>query len=217
MFSLLLNKILYYDLKKKFTNVYINNTFGGEHSRSGVGSGIIQTDVIRKRIPILLHQLSATSMIDAPCGDLFWISKVNLPVQTYIGVDIVADLININKQQYANQQRAFVVENIVESILPKADVILCRDCLVHLSYKDSLKALRNFKKSGSTYLLTTTFTDRTENIDLDETFWRPVNLELPPFNLPKPIEIINEQCTEGQGFFSDKSLALWLLHELSVD
>lgn len=215
MFSILINKIRYYVLKNKFTNVYVKNTFGGVHSRSGEGSDLVQTAVIREKIPVLLEQLSATSMIDAPCGDLFWISKVNLPVQTYLGLDIVSELIRVNQERYGNQQRSFAVVNLVEDEFPKADVILCRDCLVHLSYKDSLKALRNFKKSGSTYLLTTTFTDRTANIDLGRTFWRPLSLELPPFNFPKPLEIINEHCTEAQGLYSDKGLALWLLDDLT--
>lgn len=216
MISMLIKKIQHLSLKNKFTDVYVNNTFGGSQSRSGEGSGPVQATEICRRIPELLKQLRAESMVDAPCGDLFWISKTSLPVQRYLGVDIVSDLIRINGERYGNEQRSFAVANLVADELPKADVILCRDCLVHLSYKDSLKILRNFKRSGSSYLLTTTFTDRTANIDLGATFWRPINLELPPFNFPKPLEIINEHCTECQGQYTDKSLALWLLNGLSV-
>jgi len=217
MFSKLINKIRCFSLKNKFNDVYANNTFGGLQSRSGEGSGLVQTAAISKRIPQLLEQLSAKNMIDAPCGDMFWISKINLPVRSYFGVDIVSDLIRINRERYGNEQRSFALVNLVEDELPKADVILCRDCLVHLSFKDSLMVLRNFKRTGSTYLLTTTFTDRTLNIDLSKTFWRPLNLQLPPFNFPIPLEIINENCTEADGQFSDKSLALWYFRDLSFE
>ena len=38
-------------------------------------------------------------------------------------------------------------------------MILCRDCLVHLTFDDARAALQNLRRSGSKYLLTTTFTD----------------------------------------------------------
>ena len=214
MFSMLIKKIKHLSLKNRFTDIYENNIFGGSQSRSGEGSDLVQTAEIRRKIPELLKQIRAESMVDAPCGDLFWIIKTSLPVQRYLGVDIVSDLIRINGERYGNEQRSFAVANLVTDELPKADVILCRDCLVHLSYKDSLKILRNFMRSGSTYLLITTFTDCSSNIDLGNTFWRPLNLQLPPFNFPKPLKLIHENCTEANGQFSDKSLALWRFHDL---
>lgn len=215
MISPLLKKIRHFSLKNKFTDVYVNNTFGGSHSRSGEGSDLIQTAEIRRRIPELLKQLGAETMIDAPCGDLFWIGQTALPVRSYLGLDIVSEMVRINQERYGNGQRSFAVANLVSADLPKADVILCRDCLVHLSYKDAQKILRNFKRSGSTYLLTTTFTDRCGNNDLGSTFWRPLNLELAPFNFPKPLEAIRENCTEVEGQFSDKTLGLWRFSDLS--
>jgi hypothetical protein len=44
--------------------------------------------------------------------------------------------------------------------------------------------------------------------------WRPLNMQLPPFNFPNPICIINEKCTEGEGEFKDKSLGLWRLKDI---
>ncbi|MBL0029993.1 MAG: hypothetical protein IPO95_13365 [Rhodanobacteraceae bacterium] len=45
-------------------------------------------------------------------------------------------------------------------------------------------------------------------------FFRPLNLQKPPFNLPKPFEIISEACTENGGGFADKSLGLWRIADI---
>jgi len=101
---------------------------------------------------------------------------------------------------------------LIEDHLPSADLILCRDCLVHLSYDDIRNALKNICSSNIRYLLTTTFPNR-ENRDIETGQWRPLNLEAHPFFLPKPIAVINENCSESKGAYSDKSLALWDLSE----
>src|SRR5665648_506237 len=99
-------------------------------------------------------------------------------------------------------------KNIVSDKLPKADLILIRDCWVHLSNSDIFLCINNLKHNNIKYLLTTSFTNRKSNNELDD-IWRPLNLELSPFNFPKPIELINENCTEEDGLYSDKSLLLW--------
>ena len=106
-------------------------------------------------------------------------------------------------------------KDIISETLPKGDIFLCRDCFIHLSNKDILKAIKNIKQSSSRYLLTTTFINLGRNQNLvTGRGWRPVNLEKPPFNFPSPIELFNEHCTEGYGNFSDKSLGLWELKDL---
>lgn len=207
--------LVYMNVKKRFTRFYGGNVFVQSESRSGEGSSLFQTRIIREEIPRLVRELNVDSFIDAPCGDLFWIKEIDLPVRRYLGVDVVSEVIAKNKRQHANNQRTFKVFDITENVLPKADMIFCRDCLVHLTYKEGLAALRNFKKSGSKYLLTTTFPGREENSDgRGSYFWRPLNLELAPFNFPKPIRIINEGCLEDGGKFADKSLGLWRLEDL---
>ena len=94
-------------------------------------------------------------------------------------------------------------------------MILCRDCLVHLSYDDIFRALRNIKASGSTYLLATTFVSRVTNFDCKTGSWRVLNLEKPPFLFPSPLRLVTENCTENGGIYADKSLALWRLNDIA--
>ena len=98
--------------------------------------------------------------------------------------------------------------------LPRADVLLCRDALVHLSFADIRRVLRNVRASGTAYLLTTTFPGHAVNEDIVSGDWRLLNLEHAPFAFPPPRALIVEGCTEGSGRFADKSLALWRVEDL---
>jgi len=193
-----------------FEGIYQDNGFEGTESRSGGGSTLEQTHVISREIPLLLKELGIKHFLDVPCGDFNWMRYVDLGDVKYTGGDVVQTIVDKNSAEYGNERRSFQRINIITGPLPVADMIFCRDCLVHLNYADGLSALETFRTSGAKWLLTTTFTERTSNSDLYEgDIWRPLNLEHAPYNLPKPERYINEACTEGNGLFGDKCLALW--------
>ena len=159
-------------------------------------------------LPLLLQELNAKTLLDAACGDLNWMKHIELHSIDYIGVDVVPDLINRNRQLYANQQRTFAVLDITRDRLPNADIILCRDCLIHLSFRRIAAAIANFKKTTATHLLCTTHTTITENIDCADGSWRNVNLALPPFDFPAPRRVIVEDAELG------KCLGVWRMKDL---
>jgi len=197
-----------------FTDIYAKNAWGGSDSFSGTGSDLHQTRVIAREIPGLLSDLGAASMLDVPCGDFHWMSRVDLTGIDYTGADIVDALIAANQQRHGRAGLRFRRLNLISDPLPRVDLVFCRDCLVHLPFADIWAALRNIGRSRSEYLLTTTFTDRTANDDIAMGDWRPLNLECAPFLLPPPVRVINEGCTEGDGFFGDKSLGLWRVADI---
>lgn len=203
-------------LRQKFTEVYEKNIFGGRVSRSGEGSDLVQTTVIRRELPKLIKELEVRTFVDAPCGDWCWMRETELGVEQYTGIDIVPALVDKNRREFGGGSTNFECLDLADGELPKVDLIFSRDCLVHLSLEYSLRIIANFKLSGSKYLLITTFTDRDRNNDLvgKDKFWRPLNMQLPPFNFPEPIALINEGCTEERGQFSDKCLGLWRLQDI---
>ena len=140
--------------------------------------------------------------------------EVDLRLDEYIGVDFLDGLIAENQRRYGVQDRRFLCLDIRDAPLPHADCILCRDCLVHLSFADISRVLQNFRDSGAHYLLATTFTDRRENEDTSHGAWRPLNLARPPLSFPRPLRLLNEKCSEAGGTFRDKSLGLWRLGDL---
>ena len=147
-------------LKAAFERMCAEHHAHGHELVSGPGSSLWQTQEIRRRLPLLLQFLKVKVLLDAGCGDFHWLAKVRLGVERYIGVDLLEDLIQRNIELYAAPDRNFTVSNILEDRLPKADVVLCRDCLGHLSNEDVVRAVRNFANSGSGYLLATTFPKR---------------------------------------------------------
>lgn len=180
-------------------------------SLSGPGSDLAQTAAVRRRLPELLREFNCTSLLDLPCGDFYWMNTLELDVD-YVGGDIVAELIARNQRQFQGARRKFLRLDLQQDDLPASGLVLCRDCLVHFSNRDIVLALNNIKRSGSCYLLTTTFIDRDHNRDIVTGKWRPLNLQRPPFGLPAPIEVIDE--AHPQPRYRDKRLGLWRIEDI---
>lgn len=209
------NILLHFTTKKRiFYKIYKNRLWGNSPSVSGTGSDLTQTRTISRAIPKLIKEYKILTLLDAPCGDFYWLKIVNLNIDEYIGLDIVPSIIVKNNKLYSHKSRQFITGNIITDPLPKVDLILCRDCLVHFSDSDAKKTIKNFQNSGATYLLTTTFSKHTKNNNIPTGRWRPINLQSSPFCFPKPLFTIVENCTEYNGEFSDKSLSLWKISTL---
>lgn len=202
-------------IQEVFTNVYRYSVWGSRETRSGKGSDKLQTQYIERELPILFDKLNIKSILDIPCGDFYWMSRVLSNNIYYIGADIVQDIVD-NNQQFVNDRVSFTRLDIISDTLPQADLVIVRDCFVHLTNDMILKALDNIKNSGSKYLLTTNFnweSKPNENLSLPlEGKWRRINLTLAPFYLIPPLRVIVEGSTEEDG--QDKTLALWRVEDL---
>ena len=139
-------------------------------------------------------------------------ARVDLAGISYTGGDLLPELIEANR---ARGSAHFEVLDLTVSPLPPADLLLCRDCLVHFSFADVARALANIARSPITWFLSTTFPAEATNRDIMTGDWRPINLERPPFNLPPPALLLSEGCTEAKGRFPDKSLGLWAVKDLA--
>jgi 2-polyprenyl-3-methyl-5-hydroxy-6-metoxy-1,4-benzoquinol methylase len=199
--------------KTIFEDIHKNGGWRNDESVSGSGSMLRNAKNLVELLPIIFQQYNIRTVLDIPCGDFNWMKQVRLDEVKYIGCDIVGKLVENNQRKHSDKQLSFFVADITEDVLPRVDLILCRDCLVHFSNKDVLKALRNVIKSGSSFLLVTTFPDH-ENRDIVTGNWRPLNLQSPPFNLPEPVRIFFEGCDEVDGQYKDKALALWNIDTL---
>jgi hypothetical protein len=197
-----------------FTRMYRRNAWGNGESASGPGSTRERADAFQAELVELLRRLETRTLLDAPCGDFNWMAPVADVVERYVGVDVVAGLVEANARRHAAANRTFVCADLTRDALPAAEVILCRDCLVHFSFADALRAVANFRRSGATWLLATTFVAPRRNADVRTGGWRPLNLEEPPFRFPAPVAVVDEQCLRSGGIYRDKRLALWRLDAL---
>jgi len=192
-----------------FTRIYATNEWGSAESVSGDGSTLRETRIARQVLPALVGRYGVQTLLDIPCGDCHWMREIDFCGRAYIGADIVAELVARNQMTFGGPTRRFVHCDVVRDPLPLADLVLCRDCLIHLSNADALAALRNVRRSGARYLLATTYSARPTNPDIVIGDWRPINLQAPPFELPRPLELISEEWDWADGYHADKCLGLW--------
>ncbi|MGO4677625.1 class I SAM-dependent methyltransferase [Bosea sp. 2YAB26] len=197
-----------------FEQIYQLNTWGNSDSRSGDGSDAPSTARIRAALDKILAEFEIKSMLDIPVGDFNWMKLVNLDGVEYIGADIVKTVVERNNDLYRRDGISFAHLDACDGPIPQVDLICCRDMLVHLPFDACQAALQNFVRSGSRYLLTTTFTSRDPNRDIVAGQWRPINLQRPPFRFPRPIRYAVEDCREWNGLWADKCLGLWRLDDL---
>lgn len=186
----------------------------GIDSYSGRGSCVYTTEDVRKHIPIILNQYNIKSVVDSPCGDWNWMKELDLSGVSYIGYDVVEEVLENNKKKYGNDETIFQWKDLLnEDFNEKADLIICRDFLFHISTADALMLLKKFKASGSKYLLSTSFDKTTVNSDInpqDNGYgFRQINLLIEPFNMLNPIYSFLETHPDNAG----RSMYLWKLNE----
>jgi hypothetical protein len=157
----------------------------------GTGSTMTNTENVRKYLPEVMAKLGCISLLDAPCGDYSWMSQVKWPEGfQYIGADIVAPMIDRLKTQWPD--RDFRHINIITDPLPKMDVMLCRDCLIHLPWADIRRVIQNVVDSGIGYLAATSYLHGEQN-DISMGGCHHINLRANPACFPDPLYAILDQ------------------------
>jgi hypothetical protein len=173
-----------------FAKIYEGNLWKSNESRSGAGSELANTANLIKLLPEVFERFKIQTIIDAPCGDFNWMKHVPMKSNlSYLGIDIVPDLIKSNQKNYGNEQYNFILADITKGPLPRADLLFCRDCLFHLPYKDIFLVLKNFVESDIPLLLTTTHinTNNFINTNIRVGSFRNIDLFAEPFCLPKDV------------------------------
>lgn len=184
--------------------------WNGGATRSGEGSTLEATVPLRTALPPLLARHQVRVLLDAPCGDWTWASRMDLGDLRYVGIDIVSDIVAANRERHGGERVTFQCADIARDPLPAASAILCRDCLIHFSVEDVRRTLANFKRSGARLLLTSTFPASPVNRPIPTGHYHPLNLEIAPHGFPPPLEMLPDV---PQG----KVLALWRLADLAID
>ena len=195
-----------------FRKAYHTRVWDSDESHSGRGSELGATEALRIYLPTIFDRLHIKTFLDAPCGDWNWMREVDLSKVDYIGADIVSDAIERNRQKYQKERVKFIVADLTKDELPQADLILCRDCWVHVSFEDIADIIENFRRSRSEYLLVSNSPHVQENKDkLTGLDWRHINLKKAPFNFPDPLDSFKDHYDDTPFFMS-----LWRIEDLPV-
>ena len=105
----------------------------------GPGSAESHTAYFKEHFPDIIKKYNIKSVNDAGCG-LGWTKEVCEGIK-YSGFDI-------------NKRDGATILDITEEIMPKADLIICRDVMRHLTNDLIDKTIKNFKESAK-YLYAT--------------------------------------------------------------
>ncbi len=169
-------------------------------SRSGPGSSMESTRILRKELKRFIVQNNIQSIVDVGCGDFNWMHTLIEHAFRYDGFDLVPQLIEKNEATYGSASCRFHVLD-EDTTFPKGDVVIVRDVLVHLNYEAIRTLLRRVLLSEPSFLALTHFpTIKNENVITGH--WRPLNWCIAPFHFPQPDFCLREMV-------DGKQLAVW--------
>ena len=199
--------------EKLFTQMYDGTlNWGSDETASGPGSTLSATAHIRSNLEFLLKNLQIKTVCDLACGDFNFMKEIDFGEVKYIGCDIVKPLIEMNREKYANQYREFLHIDIIDGTCPEADLVFCKDLIIHISNNSVKRIINNIKTTKAEYFMSTTaFLPKVimpggkigtveipeTNVDLPLNTKhgylkgdRVVNLFLPPFSFPSPLFLV---------------------------
>ena len=205
-----------FDRERAFERVYdegrwINGvdgaqcTSGWSNVSAGQGSAALQA------VLDVTDRFGIHSIADVPSGDGCFAgallmalrnrtsSRVERPSIEYVGIDIVARLVERNQARYGDAWTRFFRADVVSggTPLPRVDLIFSRQMMQHLCTDDAMRFVRLVARSTSRFTLMTTFEtdDAFTNSDIGcaSGDYRPQDLTKPPFNLPTPLARFSER------------------------
>jgi hypothetical protein len=151
---------------------------------SGPGSLLENTDQFVESLSKFIKDFNIKSIIDAPCGDFNFMSKVDLTDINYLGLDISKNAIEKCNKKNNNPNIQFKVADITSEQIPYADLIIIKDLFLHLCFSDITKILNNVKLSGCKYFAVSRYnhgniTNKDQNSGLG---CRAIEITNEPFN-----------------------------------
>lgn len=128
-----------------FDKIYENSYWG---KGSGGGSSPEATQPYKVFLEDFIRQYNIKSIVDLGCGDWQFSQFLDFSSATYIGIDASKNVIKNNQQSFSRPGVSF--DNLPGDYkeLPSADLLICKDVLMHLStegVRDILSILPNFK------------------------------------------------------------------------
>jgi len=193
--------------EERFETIYREKLWGVNEDNegySGGGSDLNNILPYYRYLVQFIQEHNIRTVVDLGCGDWTFSKYLDWSGIDYVGYDVVASVIEKNRQKYGSEHIQFVHGNFLSEELPEADLVLCKHVLQHMPNKDVfsfLKLLPRFKHC----LILNAAPVGSINIDypVEETFpfWedRGIDLTLPPFNVKGAKVLEYSQPFNGSG------------------
>ncbi|WP_439151936.1 class I SAM-dependent methyltransferase [Winogradskyella sp.] len=132
--------------------IYKNHLWGGNEFDFYSGEGSHNSRIVNSYTKVVADFLkshnSSLTVCDLGCGDFNIGKHLTSFTKKYIAVDIVEDLVERNRSKFKADNLEFQCSDISKDELPKADCIILRQVLQHLSnteIKRIVDKLSNYK------------------------------------------------------------------------
>jgi len=190
-----------------FTEIYMNNLWGGKPGEFYSGSGTTNPQVNALYCQALSQEAKRfefqnLTLVDLGCGDMRIGNKIAKLGKKYVGADVVGPLIEQHKKQYSTDKISFHQIDITRDELPEGEICFLRQVLQHLSNKQIISVLPKLERYQQVYitehipnpdLLTTPNLDKSHGGEIRLLLHSGVYLHSAPFNLPiEDLEVILE-------------------------
>ena len=132
-----------------FSSIYQNKVWGVNEEGEGFSGGGSLVENAQPYMDFLVkfmkeHEIQ--SVVDVGCGDWEFSRHIDWSGIDYFGYDVVPFVIEKNIKRYGAPNIHFAFANMVSQDLPKADLLLCKHVLQHLSNKDISAFISQFSK-----------------------------------------------------------------------
>lgn len=123
--------------KDAMQQIYDQNLWGNNNSNFYSGEGSHDPEIVTPYLEIVQDFLRSfkkpITVLDLGCGDFNIGKQLVKFTKNYIGVDIVTNLITYNKENFLAENLEFLCLDIAKDFLPKADCVIIRQVLQHVS------------------------------------------------------------------------------------
>lgn len=201
-------------LEQVFTDIYLHNRWGGAPGEYCSGSGTITPQVVEPYVGLITERartlgFAGQRFVDLGCGD-FRVGQRLAPLcSAYVGVDVVAPLVQRNQSEYGSATVQFRHLDIVRDPLPEGDVCFVRQVLQHLSNAEIATVLGKLGQYRWVFITEHYPTpnpairpnrDKANGADIRLYANSGVYLEEPPFSLPRSaLELVLEAAGAASG------------------
>jgi SAM-dependent methyltransferase len=173
------------EAREAFGRIYATDEWTGG---SGQGSRVAATQRYRAVLETIVGAVDVRSVVDVGCGDWEFSQLVDWSGVSYLGLDVVPDVIERNRARFGGPRVAFELRDGVNESLPTSDLLICKDVLQHWPI-DAIRQFLATTRSAHRYVLLTNDVSSVHcpperlNSDVPVGGWRTIDLELSPFGV----------------------------------
>jgi SAM-dependent methyltransferase len=173
-----------------FRGIYRDNEWG---YGSGVGSLPLNNVRYMEFVQGFMRRNAVSSVVDLGCGDWQFSQFIDWTGVDYTGLDVVPEVVERNRARFGREGVRFEVAPSLAHV-GSGDLLLCKDVFQHLPNRTVVEYLDALKPRFRFLLITNdegpgcpNLPDGSSGSDIEAGGWRPIRLDLPPFNEMAPV------------------------------